>query len=600
MLLPDRSHVLVLHTEATARREELAEIRRQRLISIPEKCKQYFTPQIPDGVLEHIPSYQTALKAGSPLTDRGWKTLVTRIMSERAKAEAKYQERQEAKEKAHLRYTEIRERARSDELREHRNLLKLRGAMTELVKLAREFIKKEAGYLVLDHSRAQSFVLETMKFCRRRWYEKNEGKTLPFRALYFLWEEVLEGAVGIFKEPDFCCEYCREIGTWEEIIFHLASEHHKEPEMERLARNPVEFAADEKVIFKRPIPNWDGVAWPEKIPVLSTGQKFTPRYLKDRAPRPQLSICSSITIASNKPRKPRKPGTSREDPICMFSSIGSNLSTKFQKPQTTPRMLISRIIVEVSELRVPPFFQLSLFFRKMVADFKRYKLRVEFNELLYEFIRICDQDRKAPIWFSHDALVCNACLHTLDGTQSIVMLMLHFFQFHHPNYDWRKDMLLMPGPPDVLAMLRTANDRIIEVRWNREAEEHALDAASANNKQALADQRGEILCSVEELKKLQILKREQEDVREGVENRLRQIMMNAETGPGGFERKRKREGEEGKGKGKEKDGTPYDAFASDVEEDEGWEDTFDVEGEGEFSDSGTLDHCVLDMFGCGH
>lgn len=582
----------MLPTEVTARREELAEIRRQRLISIPEKCKQYFTPQIPDGVLEHIPSYQTALKAGKPLTERGWKTLVTKIMSEKGKAEAKYQERQEAEEEAHRKYTEFRRRARSDELREHRNLLKLRGAMTELVKLAREFIKKEAGCLVLDHSRAQSFVLETMKFCRRRWYEKNEGHTLPFRSLYFLWEEVLESAVGIFKEAEFCCEYCRETGTWEEIIFHLASEHHKKLGMKRLARNPVEFAADEKVIFKRPVPNWDGVEWPEKIPVLSNGPKFTPRNLKDKATRPPPSTCSSTTIASSKPRKPRKPGTSREDPICMFS-VGSSLSAKLQKPHTTPRMLISRIIVDVSELRVPPFFQLSLFFRKMVAEFKRYKLRVDFNELLYEFIRICDQDRKAPLWFSHDALVCNACLHTWDGAQSIVTLMLHFFQFHHPNYDWRKDMLLMPGPPDVLAMLRAVNDRRIEYRWDLAAEEHGLDAASARSKQALADQRGEVLCSVEELKALQLLKREQEGVHEGAEKHSHQIMMNAEMGPGGFERKRKREGGEGKGKGKERGGTPYDALLeSDVEEDEGW-DTFDVEGE--FSDCGTLDHCVQDM-----
>lgn len=575
------------HIEATARREEIAEIRRQRLISIPEKCKQYFTPQIPDGVLEHIPSYQAALRAGSRLTERGWKTLVTRIASERAKAEAKYQERQEAKESAHRKYTKIRQKARKHELREHSNLLRLRGAMAELVKLAREFIKKEAGHLLLDHTRAQSFVLETMKFCRRRWYEKNEGQKLPFRALYFLWEEVLEGAVGNFKEAGFCCEYCRKIGTWEEIVFHLASEHHKEPGMAGLARNPVEFAADEKVILKRTIPNWDGVEWPEKIPVLSTGPKFTPRNLKDRTPRPSLSTCSSTTITSNKPRKPRKPGTSREDPICMFS-VGSSLSAKFPKPQTTPRILISRIIVEVSELRVPPFFQLSLFFRKMVADFKRYKLRVEFNELLYELIRICDQDRKAPAWFSHEALVCNACMHTWDGAQSIVTLMLHFFQFHHPNSDWRKDMLLMPGPPDVLAMLRTVNDRRIEYRWDQEAEEHALDAASARSKQALADGRGEVLCPIEELKAQQLVKREQE----GEDKRL-QVMMSADMFPGGFERKRKREEDEGKGKGKERDDTLYDTFsASDTGEDEGWEDTFDVE---ELSDCGTLDHCALDM-----
>lgn len=515
---------------------------------------------------------------------------MTRIASERAKAEAKYQERQQAKESAHRKYTKIREKARRNENREHCNLLKLRGAMTELVKLAREFIKKEAGYLLLDHSRAQSFVLETMKFCRRRWYEKNEGQALPFRALYFLWEEVLEGAVGSFKEVDFCCEYCREVGTWEEIVFHLASEHHKEPEMKCLARNPVEFAADEKVILKRRIPNWDGVEWPEKIPVLSTGPKFTPRNLKDRAPRPSLPICSSITIPSNnKPRKPRKPGTSREGSTCMFS-VGSSLSAKFQKPHTTPRVLISRLIVEVSELRVPPFFQLSLFFRKMVADFKRCKLRVGFNELLYEFIRICDQDRKAPVWFSHDALVCNACLHTWDGAQSIITLMLHFFKFHHPNYDWRKDMLLMPGPPDVLAMLRAVNERRIEYRWDLEAEEHALDAASARSKQALADQHGEVLYSIEELKEAQLLKREQE----GAEKRLHQIMMDADMYPGGFDRKRKREVEEGKGKGKERDGTPCDAlFASDIGEDMGWEDTFDVEDE--FGDCGMLDHCVLDM-----
>lgn len=496
---------------------------------------------------------------------------MTKITGERAKAETDYRNQQEVKERAHREYMGYRRKARSEETRDHRNLLKLRGEMGELVKSAKEFIKKEGGYLIIDRSRAQSFVLETMKFCRRRWYEKNEDQTLPFRAMYFLWEEVLEGATKIFEDASFCCEYCHENGTWEEIVFHLASEHPGEPGMEGLARTPVEFAAEEKVILKRPIPNWDGVEWPEKIPILSTGLKFTPRTFKDKNP----SLNCPSTIASNKPRKPRKPGTLREDTICQYS-INNSLPGKFQKPQTTPRNLISRIIVEVSELRVPHFFQLSLFFRKMVAEFKRYKLRVEFNELFYEFIRLCDQDRKAPLWFSHDTLVCNACLHTWDGVQSIVTLMQHFFESHHPSYDWRKDMLLMPGPPDVLGMLQQVSDFDIGHRWDSEAREYELDSSSARLKQSAADRRGEGLCSVEELKALQMLKRAGEGVGDGVERRLGEIMMSGEVG-GGFERKRKWETEDGKGKGKERDGTPYDEFEGSEVESEKWEETFDMD-----------------------
>ncbi|KAI5841768.1 hypothetical protein DFP73DRAFT_554635 [Morchella snyderi] len=544
--------------EAVNRREELAEIRRQRLISIPEKCKEHFKPPIPEGVLELIPSYQAALKAGNILTDRGWKTLVTKITTERTRAEAQYKQHQLAKEQAHRKYTNIRRGVRKEEARDYRNLRELKSAMPKLLKYARDFIKREGGVLHLEPRKVQSFIMETFKYCRRTWYEKNPKNPLPFRAAYFIWEEVIEETFNRGGyDVKFCCEYCTILGTWEEIIFHLAVDHLKKPDMQGLARYPVEFQPEEKFTYKRPIPNWDGAEWPEKIPICAGGPKFVPKYLKATPLKPVVSASTSTT-GSPKPRKPKKPGT-KDDPICVFASNSCTI-----KPQTSTRMLILRAITELNDLNVPPFFQLSIFFKKIVLEFKRYKFRVEFTELYYELIRICSRSEKTPACFSHDSVMCHTCLCSWEGAESsIITLMQHFFEKHHQVKDWRKDMLLMPGPPDILDMFQKLNDRQMEFRWDQRATEHQLDTSSAREKMTIADQNGDVLCSMEQLKNIIVLK-QGTNIFEGVERKNGELHIRDENNS--MDRKRKREsGEafdddtqgEGSDRGKESDGSEF-------------------------------------------
>ncbi|KAH0602347.1 uncharacterized protein H6S33_009798 [Morchella sextelata] len=576
--------------EAVNRREELAEIRRQRLISIPEKCKEHFEPPIPEGVLELIPSYQAALKAGNILTDRGWKTLVTKITTERTRAEAQYQQRQQEKEQAHRKYTSIRRKVRKEEALDYRNLRELKSAMPKLLKYAKDFIRREGGVLLLESRKVQSFIMETFKYCRRTWYEKNPKNPLPFRAAYFIWEEVIEELFnrGGF-DVKFCCEYCTILGTWEEIIFHLAMDHQKKPGMQGLARYPVEFQPEEKYTYKRPIPNWDGAEWPEKIPICAGGPKFFPKYLKAAPPKPVISASTSTT-GSPKPRKPKKPGT-RDDPICMFASNSCTI-----KPQTSTRMLILRAITELNDLHVPPFFQLSIFFKKIVLEFKRYKFRVEFNELYYELIRICSRPEKTPACFSHDSIMCHTCLCSWEGAESsIITLMQHFFEKHHQVKDWRKDMLLMPGPPDILDMFQKLNDRQMEYRWDQRATEHQLDTSSAREKMTIADQNGDVLCPMEQLKNIIVLK-QGTNIFEGIERKNGELHIRDENNS--MDRKRKREaGEafdedvqgEGSDKGKESDGSEF-SFEDFIAESEDWELGSSADSFGEFDD----DLCGID------
>lgn len=554
--------------EAVARREQLAEIRRQRLISIPEKCKEHFKPPIPEGVLDLIPSYQAALKAGNILTDRGWKTLVTKITGERTRAEAQYQKRQQEKEQAHRKYTSLRRRVQREEALDYKNLRELRPAMPKLLKYAKEFIRREAGTLWLEPSRVRSFIMETFKYCRRTWYEKNPKSPLPFRATYFIWEEVIEETFsGKGLDVTFGCGHCVFTGTWEDIIFHLAVEHLKEDNMDGLARYPIEFQLDEKYTQKRAIPNWDGAEWPESLPIRVPGTKFNPKYCKTNPPKPDVSASTS-TSSSPKPRRPKKPGT-RDEPVCMFSSTSCTI-----KPQTSIRMLILRAITELNDLNVPPFFQLSIFFKKLTLEFKRYKYRVEFNELYYEFIRICSRPEKTPAWFSHDSMVCHTCLFSWSGNESIITLMQHFFEKHHLKKDWRKDMLLMPGPPDIIDMISKLNDRQTELRWEQRAAEHQLDVSSAREKIAHAHQNGEILCPIAQLKEILVLK-QGVDVFEGVERKNGELLVRDENK--GMDRKRKREPcedfdddslEEGSNKGKEREGSEF-SFEDFIAESEG-------------------------------
>lgn len=509
---------------------------------------------------------------------------MTKITGERSKAEAQYRSQQEEKERAHREYTNHKKKARRDEIHHHRNIQKLRAAIPDLLKHAKLFIRKEGGPLIEDQSKVQSFVLETMKYCRRMWYDENPGEILPFRSASFLWEELLEGKFGHWTGMHlaFCCEYCGEKtkGSWEYIIPHLASEHAKKPGMQKLVRCPIEFAPEEKVILGKPIPDWDGAEWPEKIPILANGPKYIPKYLKDKPPRPAPSTSTSSSTSANKSKKLKKQGGDDSS----FMSDNS-FSLKTSKLGISPRSIIARKIDEASRIPVPHFFQLSLFFKKMVLDFKRNECNVEFNELYYEFVRLAGQPKQLPIWFSHDSMACNTCLHTWDGVESIITLMQHFFEKHHQKHDWQKDMLLMPGPPDILKMLQAVNDRGVERLWNLEAEGHHLDGATARGKVALADQRGEVLCSIDELKLLRVLKKG-EDVREGVERRLGELLIRDENGS--EERKRKREledeaeideEEEGeasvdKGKGKERDEELYDELF-DGSEDEWDKDAID-------------------------
>ena len=480
--------------ELAARREELAEIRKHRNVSIPERCKTDFSPPISEAALALMPSYQLALRSGSVFTERSWRTLSRKLMAERVAAERLHDDIERSKK---LRKEEVLEKKRAlkaKECRDQKNLQVLRAAMPSLLKFAKNFVEKEAGQLFLDRAKTPSFILEALSYVRRTWYNAHPNKILVLRAVSFLWENLFE-EMNFSREIEFICQICGRGGKLQELFHHIANAHSLDEGITHLRWTKVEFEFldRDRFIPKSPLVDWDGAEWPEVLPVLPAGLRFAPLVLKPYFPG-----------HSNHYAGKRAKNSKNIVPVTGGMAL--------TKPTNNLRDVVDRFIKLAKGIDVPPIFKLTLFLQKLFHDDSYCKVYLTFNALYYELSRLTGKHR--PSFLKSDSIYCKYCVSNRvpaerypgnNNFNNFIKLMDHFCQTHYAQSDfedkdgladWKRDMFFFPGPLDIVQMWDKLDKDQDGRRWNRLTEDFGFDSRTSTEAVGAAKVSGKALVSL--------------------------------------------------------------------------------------------------------
>lgn len=444
--------------ETVARREEIAAIRKQRNVSIPEKCKTDFDPPISEEVLVLMPSYLSALRSGSAFTERSWKTLAKKLEAERKGAEAEYNNMQARKRKTLQDAVDKKRKERQKECQDNKNLQIINLAINNLTNDATEYVRTEAGALIIDPTLSASFLMETLGYVWRSWRQTNPGLILSMRAIFYLWETLFVGLA--IPDMEFQCKFCEQRAGFKAMLSHIAEEHGNREESVRSlhwARSTPKYTD---------FLDWDGAVWPEVLPFLPAGSKFTPRD--------ELRWCPAKSYPVVKQTKGWKSSTVTETTSLRFSIV--------------------RCLRLVNELEVPPIFKLAAFLANLSKE-ENFSRPHDLNSVYYEILRAAvDHDVG---FLSNEKIFCKICVEneTLllnddhPGDENLLQLIEHFCEEHYPTVElekpeglnWRKDMILLPGPKDIKSMYHKLPDAMSK-KWDRVNETTGLDLESCKTK----------------------------------------------------------------------------------------------------------------------
>ncbi|RPA93593.1 hypothetical protein L873DRAFT_1830663 [Choiromyces venosus 120613-1] len=440
---------LMKTAKTAARREEIASIRKQRNVCIPEKCKTDFDPPISEEVLLLMPSYSSALKSGSAFTERSWKTLAKKLQAERKRAEVDHNSKQALKRKILQDAVDRKREERQKECRDNKALQIINLAMRDLLDDATDCILTESGALVLDRTRSASFLMETLGYIWRSWLQKNPDLPLSMRGIFYLWETRFAG-LAIFQEIEFKCEFCEHRAGFKAVLNHIAEEHGNREESVK------SWCWARETPKHTDFLDWDGAIWPEVLPFLPAGSKFTPRLPCDER------WCLTKSYPVVKQSKGWKPG-----------SVSETISL---------RLSIDRCLGLVTGLDVPPVFKLAAFLANLSNE-ESPSRRLDLNSVYYEILRVPD-DHDVE-FLSNDKIFCKTCVENKTpllntehpGHGDFLQLITHFCEKHYSiiglekpeGLDWKKDMILLPGPKDI---------KTTSKRWDRVNGKTGLDLES--------------------------------------------------------------------------------------------------------------------------
>lgn len=447
--------------ETVARREEIAAIRKERNFSIPEKCKTDFDPPISEEVLVLMPSYLSALKSGSAFTERSWKTLAKKLKAERKGAETEYNSIQTRKRKLLQDAVDQKREERQKECQDNKTLEIINLAINNLTNDATEYVQTEAGALIIDPTLSASFLMETLGYVWRSWHQDNPGLPLSMRGIFYLWETLFVGLA--IPDMEFQCKFCEQRAGFKAMLSHIAKEHGNSEESviswhwARSTHKYTDFL------------DWDGAVWPEVLPFLPAGSKFTPRQ-----PCDERRWCRAKSYPVVKQSKGWKSSTATET--------------------TSLRLSIVRCLRLVNELDVPPIFKLAAFLANLSKE-ENFSRPHDLNSVYYEILRAAvDHDVG---FLSNEKIFCKICVEneTLllindhPGHGSFLQLIGHFCEEHYAivelekpeGLNWRKDMILLPGPKDIKSMYDKLPDAMSK-KWDRVNETTGLDLESCKAK----------------------------------------------------------------------------------------------------------------------
>ncbi|PWW72610.1 hypothetical protein C7212DRAFT_354432 [Tuber magnatum] len=460
----NRTVELMKTAKTVARREEIAAIRKQRNISIPEKCKTDFDPPISEEVLGLMPSYLSALRSGSAFTERAWKTLAKKLQAERKGAEAEYNSKQAHKRKLLQDAVDRKRKERQKECQDNKALQIIKLAMENLINDAKECVLTEAGVLLTDPTQSASFLMETLGYVWRSWHRSNPHLPLPMRGIFYLWE-TLFAELAIPLDMEFQCQFCERRAGFKAMLSHIAEGHGNREESViswHRARGAPKYAD--------PL-DWDGALWPEVLPFSPAGSKFTPRLSCDQ----HWCLAKSYPVVKQSPG--RKSGVTTET--------------------TVLRPRIDRCLRLVDGLEVPPMFKLATFLANLSKE-ETFPGSHDLNSVYYEILRIlrAPADHNVEFLRSGD-LFCKICVENKTllpsdshpGSGGFLQLIEHFFENHHAvielekpdGLNWRKDMVLLPGPQDIKSMYHKLSDAKRK-EWDRANETTELDLESCKTK----------------------------------------------------------------------------------------------------------------------
>ncbi|CUS11290.1 unnamed protein product [Tuber aestivum] len=450
--------------ETVARREEIAAIRKQRNLSIPEKCKTDFDPPISGEVLALMPSYLSALKSGSAFTERSWKTLAKKLEAERKGAEAEYNSKQAEERKLLQDAVDRKRKERQKECQDNKTLQIINHAIDDLIHNAKECVLTEAGVLLTDPTQSASFLMETLGYVWRSWHRLNPLLPLSMRGIFYLWE-TLFAELAIPLDMEFQCQFCERRTGFKAMLSHIAEEHGNREESVtswHRARGTSKYAD--------PL-DWDGATWPEVLPFLPAGSKFTPRLSCDE----HWCLAKSYPVVKQSPG--RKSGVTGETTIL--------------------RPRIERCLRRVNGLEVPPMFKLATFLASFSKE-ETFPGSHDLNSVYYEILRILRTPADHDVGFlSNEKIFCKICVENKTlllndshpGSKSFLQLIEHFCENHYAiielekpeGLNWRKDMILLPGPKDIKSMYHKLPDAMRK-EWDRANETTGLDLESCKAK----------------------------------------------------------------------------------------------------------------------
>ncbi|KAG0130195.1 hypothetical protein HOY82DRAFT_609700 [Tuber indicum] len=441
--------------ETVARREEIAAIRKQRNVSIPEKCKTDFDPPISEEVLVLMPSYLSALKSGSVFTERSWKTLAKKLQAEREGAEAKYNSRQAHKRQLLQEAVDRKRKERQKECQDNKALQIINLAMGDLLNDAKECVLTEAGVLLTDPTQSASFLMETLGYVWRSWHRSNPELQLSMRGIFYLWETLFVD-LAIPLGTEFQCQFCEQRAAFKAMLSHIAEEHGNREESVKSWHRA------------RGILDWDGAIWPEVLPFLPAGSKFTPRLSHDER------WCLSKSYPVVEQSKGWKPGVFTET--------------------TSLRSSIVRCLRPVTGLEVPPMFKLATFLANLSKE-ETFPGSHDINSVYYEILRILRAPDHDAEFFCNEKIFCKICVENKTLLPSnnhpggFLQLIEHFCEEHYAiielenpeGLNWRKDMILLPGPKDIKTMYHKLPDEMRK-KWDRANEATGLNLESCKAK----------------------------------------------------------------------------------------------------------------------
>ncbi|KAG0639298.1 hypothetical protein HOY80DRAFT_1009626 [Tuber brumale] len=458
----NRTVELMKTAKTVARREEIAAIRKQRNVSIPEKCKTDFDPPISEEVLVLMPSYLSALKSGSAFTERSWKTLAKKLQAERKGAEADYNSRQAHKRQILQEAVDRRRKERQKECQDNKALQIINFAMGDLINDARECVLTEAGVLLTNPTQSASFLMETLGYVWRSWHRSNPKLQLSMRGIFYLWE-TLFADLAIPLDMEFQCQFCEQRAGFKATLSHIAEEHGNREDSVKSwhrAKGTPKYAD---------ILDWDGAIWPEVLPFSPAGSKFTPRLSRDER------WCSAKSYPVVKQSKGWKPGAPTET--------------------NSLRTSIVRCLGYVNGLEVPPMFKFATFFSNLSKE-EAYPGSHDINSVYYEILRIlrvpADHDAE---FLCNEKIICKICvenktiLPSNNHPRGFLQLVEHFCEEHYAiielenpeGLNWRKDMILLPGPKDIKSMYHKLSDAMRK-KWDRANDTNGLDLESCKAK----------------------------------------------------------------------------------------------------------------------